>query len=129
MTLALARPYAAPGVIALRRGALVIACAVAAAATFMAGDPAPRLAADPDLARLLRGMAALKALIALAAAGLVWWRLARPVAPAPAAMAIAAVATLFAGAAAIFQLSFILPVAVAFHAALAALGVLALRDR
>jgi hypothetical protein len=39
---------------------------------------APGTPRDPELARLLRGMVLIKGLIGLAIAGLVWWRMGRP---------------------------------------------------
>lgn len=86
------------------------------------------LRADPELAALLRGMAALKALLALGAGAAVFWRFGLPISNGAAALYALCVAALFAGATAIWQLSHIGAIAIAFHGALIALGVLALRD-
>jgi hypothetical protein len=51
-------------------GAVALAAAIATAL----GGPQGALAADPELAFLLRGMAVIKAGIALAAAAVLWWR-------------------------------------------------------
>lgn len=113
--------------VALRRAALALVCAGAAAGAYIAGDPSARLAADPDLATLLRGMAALKALIALAAAAAIWWRLALPISAGAASAYVAGAGVLVAGAVSIWQLSFIGAVAIGFHAALLGLALLALK--
>jgi hypothetical protein len=112
----------------VRRAACLSICLAAGMAAWMLGDPAPALARDSALANLLRGMAALKALMALGVGAVVWWRLGRPIG-APLAMGYGAgVAVLCAGAVSIWQVSFIGPVAIAFHAALIALLVMALKD-
>ena len=56
------------------RAALLAGCAAAIGLAAWAGNPADYLQADPALARLLRGMALLKGLIAIAAVGAVFWR-------------------------------------------------------
>jgi hypothetical protein len=64
-----------------RRAALVFAIAATAAATALLTAPFSAAAGmDPDLARLLRAMVGIKAIIALAAAALVLWRLGHPIA-------------------------------------------------
>lgn len=92
------------------------------------GDPARALASDPALARLLRGMAALKALMAVAAAVAVWWRLGRPVEVIAGAIYVVSVATMAGVAAMIWQLSGLAVASVLFHVALLALAITALRD-
>ncbi len=62
---------------------------------------------EPELVLLLRGMAAIKGLLAISAAGLLWWRLGTPVS------SRAAVAS----AVLIWHLAFILAAAFLFHAA------------
>jgi hypothetical protein len=107
----------------------VLLCAlVAVAMAYAACDPTPLLRADPGLARLLRGMAVLKALIALPVLALVYWRFGSPVSPRIAIGYLAGVSMMTAGPALIWQLSFIGPVALLFHAALIGLLLIARHD-
>lgn len=118
-----------PASAAARRTAwLAAAVAAAAALALVVGDPQPLLQADPDLAWLLRGMAAIKGLLVAAAVVAIAWRLRRPAPPALAAAYVAGVAGLAAATASIWQLSHIVPAALLFHAAEIALLVLAWRD-
>ncbi|WP_051631076.1 hypothetical protein [Afifella pfennigii] len=111
-----------------RRAALALACLAAAALAFLAGDPAPRLAADAETARLLRGMALIKAVFVLAGFALLWWRLKSPVAT-PVLAGYVALLALMAGAAVlVWQLSFLAFTSLVFHAALIGLVLLAWRD-
>jgi hypothetical protein len=108
---------------ALLGGAIL---AVAVAATF--GDPAAHLRADPDLSRLLRGMAVIKAALALGALAVLYWRLARPIQPAT-AMAYVVGAWLMAAASMIvWRLSFIGLGALAFHSGELTLLIVAWRE-
>lgn len=98
------------------RAALLLGCAATVALAAGMGHPAPALDSDVDLGRLLRGMAAIKAGIVLAAIRLLWWRFKHPV-PTPLA-ACGLIATWAAAGASmlIWQLTAI-PLAVAiFHA-------------
>ncbi len=103
------------GSTALLRVALVLGCAVAVALAAWVGEPAHALEPDESLARLLRGMALIKACLVLGAIGVLVWRFGRPV-PAGVAGAYLAGAWLVAGASMlIWQLSFIPLAAVVFH--------------
>lgn len=113
---------------AIRRGALVALSVAAVAGAFAIGDPAVVQRADPALANLLRGMAALKALLALAAFAVVWWRFGRATPVRAAAGYATGVAAMAAGAALIWQLSFIAQTAAVFHVAMLGLCLLALKD-
>jgi hypothetical protein len=80
------RPRVARGALAwpsIGRGVLVLAVAGGLAAGLLASDGVLSAQAvalsGPDLTRLLRAMAAIKAVMALAALGVVWWRLGVPV--------------------------------------------------
>jgi hypothetical protein len=64
----------------------------------------------------MRGMAGIKALLAVSAAGVVWWRLGQPVRMQVAASYIACTWALFASTALIWQLAFIPMAAIVFHA-------------
>jgi hypothetical protein len=66
------------------RALLVLGCCAGLAAAAAFGQPVP--AADPELARLLRGMALFKGTMVLAAIAVLWWRFALPVAPRVAAV-------------------------------------------
>jgi hypothetical protein len=110
-----------------RRVLLWSALALAAALGLLAGAaPAP---ADPELAALLRFMAATKAGIALGAALLVDWRLRHPIRPALAVAAIAAAATALGGPALMFGLVQMTLGGVLHYAGLGALLLLAALDR
>jgi hypothetical protein len=101
---------------AVMRTALVVGSVVAAVVTWFVASGVGQ-AAEPELAVLLRGMAAIKGLLALGAAGLVWWRLGQPVSGQAAVAYIACTWALFAATVLIWQLAFILAAAVLFHAA------------
>jgi hypothetical protein len=93
------------------------------------GDPSGYLHADPALARLLRAMALIKAMIAIAAAGAVFWRLAWPVSKAVAAGYLAGCWVIAGSSMLIWQLSYIVPAAVLFHAAALSLLLVGWRER
>ena len=111
------------------RGGLILGCAAAIGVAAWSGDPSGYLQADPALARLLRGMALIKGMIATAAAGIVFARLAWPVSRAAAAGYLAGCWALAGSSALIWQLSYIVPAALLFHAAALALLLLGWRER
>lgn len=97
------------------RAALLLGCAATVALAAGMGHPAPALDSDVDLGRLLRGMAAIKAGIVLAAIVLMWWRFKHPV-PAPLAACGLIAAWLAAGASVLIWQLTAIPIAVAtFH--------------
>lgn len=98
------------------RTALVVGSVVAAVVTWLVASGIGQ-AAEPELAVLLRGMAAIKGLLAASAAGLVWWRLGQPVSARAAVAYITCTWVLFAATALIWQLAIILVAAVLFHVA------------
>ncbi len=110
------------------RARLVLAAVVGAAAGYLVGDPSGHAAGDPELARLLQGMALIKAMLVAGVVRLLWWRLARPVAPATAWGYVAVVGSMALATLLAWQMSYFLLLSVAFHGALLGLGVLALRD-
>jgi hypothetical protein len=67
----------------LRRGLLLAIVAIAAVAGFLVTSPATACQAvaeaGPDLTRLLRAMAGIKAMAAIGVVGVLYWRLASPV--------------------------------------------------
>lgn len=114
---------------ALRRTLLLAACALSVGLAARAGHPAGYLAADPALARLLRGMAVIKGLLVLGTVAAVLWRFGRPIAtPAVGAYALGA-AALAGSTTLIWQLTWIPLAAVLFHAALIGLVCLGWRER
>lgn len=113
---------------ALRRAGLIAATTAAIVAATALSDPAPLARADAELAALLRGMAALKALLAIAAFAAVFWRFGAPIGMSLGVVYAASTAAMAAGAALIWGLSHIGFTAIAFHAALIALAFAALRD-
>jgi hypothetical protein len=85
-------------------------------------------AVEPELALLLRGMAVIKAGIALAAVALSLWRFGQPVSSAAASGYVAGVCSLGAATVLIWHLSFIPAAAVIFHLGLFGLLALAWRE-
>jgi hypothetical protein len=110
-----------------RRAALFIGFATAAVAGFALGDPAPRVATDPELATLLRGMAAIKALLLLGALALLAC-FGRPMAPRFAAIYVGGAAVMAFATALIWQLTALPFAATAFHVAEITLLIAAWRD-
>ena len=120
-----AKPAAAPPAVAvghqgarrvavLRTGLFV--CCLAGAAVGWAAASGASHAVEPELAVLLRGMTAIKGLLAVLAASLVYWRFGLPIS-ARAAWAYATCAGLiFVACALIWQLAFIPLAAALFHA-------------
>ncbi len=112
---------------ALRAG-LLAGCMAAVCAALWLGDPRPALDADVELARLLRGMAVIKAAIGGLAIGALWWRFGHPTSRRLASAYLPG-AWLVAGASAlIWQLSAIPAAAIAFHAGEFTLLIAAWRD-
>lgn len=111
-----------------RRAGLAVVVLAAMAAALWLGRPQPALVADLELARVLRGMAVLKASIATAVVAALWWRAARPIPARRFALAALGAAVLAAAAVLVWQLAVVLPTSLAFHATLLLLGFLALGD-
>lgn len=111
-----------------RRAILLAAVLLAAAAAALLAAPRPALLADPDLAFLLRGMGAIKAAIAVLVIGLVWWRAGDLVSDGRFLAYAALCAVLAAVSVLVLQLAVLIATSVVFHAALLALGLLALGD-
>ncbi|MEO1174668.1 MAG: hypothetical protein AAFX94_21850, partial [Myxococcota bacterium] len=101
---------------AIPRRTLLVALPVFAFAVGLAvGDPTEGLNRDHELALLLRGMAVLKALMALGMGAAVWWRLGTPMSNALATGYLLTVSVAFFAAALVWQLSFLGIVSFAFH--------------
>jgi hypothetical protein len=112
----------------LRRVAFLGVALGAALAAHATSHTEPSYLADPELVRLLRGMAAIKGGIVVLVLGLALWRMGWRVAPLPGALYSAGVAAMSGASVWIWQLSAIAPAAILFHAGIAALLVGALVD-
>ena len=114
---------------AAQRTALLVACVAAFGVAAWAGGAAGTIDADADLTRLLRGIALIKASLVIAAIGVLWWRLGRPVA-ARTATAYVVGAALMAGATALVWMLASIPLAaLLFHIGEFTLLIVAWRDR
>ena len=88
----------------------------AASLGVFSGDPDLLLQSDPELARLLRGMALIKAALALAALAVIWWRYARPLSSGLGTVYLAGVTSMVFAAATVWQLSHLAFASILFHA-------------
>jgi hypothetical protein len=111
------------------RSGLIAGCALALGIAVWMGDPSGYLQADPALARLLRGMALIKGMLALGAVGAVFWRFAWPVGTFGAAVYLLGSCALVGSTMLIWQLSHIVLAAVLFHGAALGLLVYGWRER
>jgi hypothetical protein len=110
------------------RLAFLGACALAAAtATIHAGTGGVQ-SADPDLAKLLKGMAIIKTVILLAGGTAIWWRLGSPIRPIFAAGYIIFGAAGIAGAALVWNMAGLAVAPFLFDGGLLGFLILALRD-
>lgn len=108
---------------------LVLGSVLTIAAAALLGSPLASVAADPDLARLLRGMALVKAVIVVIALILLRWRFGQPLSSQLAGAYLAG-AWLMAGASMmIWQLAEIPTAAFSFHLGAFVLLAAAWRDR
>ena len=112
----------------LWQAALPPVAILAVVAVVALSDPARLLAADPELARVLRFMAAVKGGVALVALTLLGLRLGGPVAPARAIGYLLAGAGLAAAPTLIWQLTWIGSAAILFYASMSVLVMLGWRD-
>jgi hypothetical protein len=111
------------------RASLIVGCALAVAVATGLGNPDLYQGSDAGLARLLRGMGAVKGLIALGVVAVLSWRFRHPIA-ARAAAAYTAGTWMLAGASVlILQLSFIRSASGLFWAGVILLLVGAWSDR
>ncbi len=111
------------------RTALLGLCAFAIAGAALLGDPVPLLRADPELATLLRGMAALKAVMVIAALAVLWWRFGWPVPPRTTAVYLVAAALLAGATTLVWQLSALLAASAVLHAAALTMLITASREK
>ncbi len=116
------------GVALSPRSMLAAVVAGSLAAAGLAGSVLPARSFDPELISLVYLMVGLKAALALAATGLLWWRVQWPIAPRNLAGSLGVIAVFVAAPLLIVQGTAPLLTSVAFHAALLAGGLLALSD-
>ena len=102
-----------------------VACIVLAA---LYGRPAAYLSADPELARLLRAMALIKATLVTGAIGIMLWRFGYPLSGRMAAAYLAAAWAMSLATMLVWQLTLLVPSALVFHAGAIALLLVAWRD-
>lgn len=121
-------PLSAPTHPVVGRAVLLVVCIAAALAALLVGQPERLLQSDPELARLLRGMALIKAGILVAALGLLSWRFHWRTSRLLVVVYNGAVAAMSFAAVLIWQLTSILVAAGLFHAGLVVLLVAMLRD-
>jgi len=111
------------------RAVLVLGCAIAIGIATWVGDPSTYLKADPALARLLRGMALIKGMLAVGAVAAVYWRLSWTIDARVAATYAITAAAMAGSAALIWQLSYIPFAALLFHAAALSMLIVGWRER
>jgi len=111
------------------RSALMAGCAIAISLAGYLSESNGFTQADPALARLLRGMALIKGVIALAIAAAVWWRFGRPVFKPVAATYLLGSWILMGSTTLIWQLSVIPLAAILFHASALSMLVVSWRER
>jgi hypothetical protein len=111
------------------RALLLCGCLATVAIAAWIGRPEAYLAADADLARLLRGMALIKGFLALAAVGVLLWRFGHPLSQRMAGAYLVG-AWLAAGASMlVWQLTLIPLAALVFHLGEITMLLTAWRDR
>jgi len=107
----------------------VAACALSIGVAGWIGDPSGYLETDLALAHVLRAMAVIKGMVALAAVGAVLWRFGWPVSK-PIAFGYVVGSSVLAGSTMlIWQLSFIPLAAVLFHVAAASMLIIGWREK
>lgn len=111
------------------RALLIAGCALAVGVAAWAGDPSAYLHADPALARVLRCMALIKGLIALAAVGAVLWRLKWPISAGKYLAYMLGSCVIVGATMLVWQLTAIVSAAVLFHAAALGMLLLGWRER
>lgn len=109
--------------------ALIAGCAIAIGIAGYVGDPINFTQADPALARLLRGMALIKGVIAIAIVAAVWWRFGRPVSKMVAPVYLLGSWILLGSTMLIWQLSWIPIAAILFHVSALSMLLVSWRER
>ncbi len=112
----------------LLRALLLAGCAACVVLAALYARPAAYLSADPELARLLRALALIKATLVLGAIGIMLWRFGYPLSGPLAGAYLAAAWAMSLATMLVWQLTLLVPAALAFHAGAIALLLLAWRD-
>ena len=110
------------------RAGLVLAIAAGALTGLGLTLLAPDTQREPELARLLHGMVLIKALIGLAVAALVWWRMGRPLSGTLAMRYGVSLAVTFAAAGWLWGLTLVPLGSLVFYGGLGAVALSARRD-
>ncbi len=124
-------PASASGALTARASMILVLMVAVVTGWLATGEDATTravAAAGDDLVRLLRSMAALKALIALGAAAALVWRLGAPVSRARFALYAVAAAAMAAGPGVIWGMAYVRTGAMLLHAGLAVVAVTLWRD-
>ena len=111
-----------------RRTLLLMGSALLLAAPLALFEPGAHWADDPELFRLLRGMAGLKGVMVIIAFTAVWWRLGRGLTPRLASTYVGGVWAVALATGLIWQLTAVPAASALFHGAIIALLVAAWRD-
>jgi hypothetical protein len=114
--------------VSFQRLSLLTGSGVLLAVPMVLLEPAAYWAGDPELFRLLRGMAILKLVLVAVAFAAAWWRLGGQPGPRLQAAYVGGVWALSLGAGLIWQLQLVIPASALFHAATLALLLAAWRD-
>ncbi|MEE4637492.1 MAG: hypothetical protein V2J42_01970 [Wenzhouxiangella sp.] len=112
----------------LQRLSLLIGSGVLLAVPLVLFEPAAYWADDPELFRLLRGMATLKLVLAAVAFAAAWWRLGGQPGPRLQVAYVGGVWALSLATGLIWQLALVIPASGLFHGATLALLIAAWRD-
>ncbi|WP_273452504.1 hypothetical protein [Nevskia ramosa] len=108
---------------------LLLGCATAVAMAVWLGVPVPTIADDPELARLLRGMAAIKAAIVVVTVAVLHWRFGRALSARLASLYLVGAWLISGASMMIWQLAQIPTAAFSFHLGAFVLLATAWRDR
>ena len=111
-----------------QRALLLMASALLLATPLALFEPAAHWADDPELFRLLRGMAVLKGMLATLALAAVWWRLGQKIHARLTATYVGSVCVMALATGLIWQLTALPAASALFHGATIALLVAAWRD-
>ena len=97
------------------RASLLLGCLASVVAAAWLGEPSASLKADPELALMLRGMAAIKGTIVVSVVGVLLWRFGHALPNRAAAACLAGAWCMTGATVLVWQLSFIPLAALVFH--------------
>ena len=123
------QPYQNPPAVRRRRRALLLVLSgLLLAAPIALFEPGAYWSDDPELFRLLRGMAVLKGLMAIVAFSAVWWRFGRAMTRPLAMVGLISVSAMALASGLIWELTLVPAASALFHAATIALLLAAWRE-